>query len=135
MRPSVLPRVTAATAVAAALFAVVLAPRPAVAQGGATVTGTVTSAESRTPIAGARVSIEQPARRAISDEHGKFTLREVPAGSYTVTITALGREPYRGTVAATAGRTATLDASLKQGSLLLSSVVVSATRTATEANK
>src|SRR6185436_17707797 len=123
-----------AAAIASALIAF-FHPTPAAAQGGATIAGTVTTSDTKAPISGARVAIEQPPRLAISDEHGKFKLRELPAGTYTVVATALGREPMRSTVTTSSGQTANLDVSLKQGSLLLSSVVVSATRTATEANQ
>jgi outer membrane receptor protein involved in Fe transport len=125
--------------VSAAFIAVVtlLVPRTTTAQGGGngTISGTITVTESHTPVFGARVAIEQPQRVAISSEHGRYTLREVPAGTYEVTVTAIGRKPWRGNVTTVAGQTASLDVTLEQGSLMLSSVVVSATRTPTEANR
>src|SRR5262249_7950724 len=47
----------------------------------------------------------------------------------------IGRAPDSATVAVTSGGTATHDVALKEGSLLLSSMIVSATRTPVEANK
>jgi iron complex outermembrane receptor protein len=100
-----------------------------------TVRGTVTAADTRTPIMGARVSIMNPERVAISDERGNFTLRDVPAGTYSVFTTAVGRKPDSSSVTVGAGATATLNVGLKEGSLLLSSVIISATRTPIEASK
>src|SRR5690349_4463040 len=108
---------------------------PARAQTTAGVRGTVTAAETRRPLYGARVSVEQPARVAVTDERGAYRLRDLPAGSYVVTVSALGRKPSRSTVQLTAGQSATLDVTLEQGSLLLSSIVTSATRIPTDANK
>ena len=84
---------------------------------------------------GARVSIASPERVAITNENGTYILRDVPAGTYTVLATAIGQKPDSSSVNVTAGSSATLDISLKEGSLLLSSVIVSATRTAVEASK
>lgn len=102
------------------------------AQGG-DVRGVITTAESLSPLQNAHVAILAPARVAISNERGVYTLRDLPAGRYEVLITALGREPHRDSVSVVVGQTTTYDASLTQGSLLLSSVIVSATRSPTEA--
>jgi len=96
------------------------------------VQGTVTGAGA--PVTGARVAIETPARVAISDDRGAYALRGLPAGRYQVVVTALGFEPAVRAVEVSASETSTLDVSLKQGSLMLSSVVTTATRTPTEAN-
>ena len=125
------PIASIALAVAASLFT----PLAASAQRGSSVHGTVTNAETKAPVMGARVSIASPDRVAITNENGTYILRDVPAGTYTVMATAIGRKPDSSSVAVTAGSSATLDISLKEGSLLLSSVIVSATRTAVEASK
>ena len=109
---------------------------PLLAQGRpGSATGIVTSAATKAPIANARVSIERPARVAVTNEKGAFVIRDLPIGTYEMTATAFGRTPVRNTVTVTDGATATVDFSLKSGSLMLSSVVVSATRTATDANQ
>jgi len=100
-----------------------------------TVRGVVTNAETHSPIMGARVAILNPERVAISDGRGAFTLRDVPAGTYSVFTTAVARKPDSSSVTVSGGAAATLNVALKEGSLLLSSVVVSATRTPIEANK
>ena len=97
--------------------------------------GTVTNAETRAPIAGARVAVATPRRIAITDEQGGYVLRALPAGHYSVLATAIGRKPDTSSVSVSAGTAATHDVALGEGSLLLSSVVVSATRTAVDASK
>jgi len=129
-----LKRTAGATVVAS--FVALASPSIAVAQrAGGNVRGTVTNADTRKPVVGARVSILNPQRIAISDERGEFTLRDIPAGTYSIFTSAIGRKTDSTSVSVSAGATATLTIGLKEGSLLLSSVVVSATRTPVEANK
>lgn len=118
---------------AAAVVTVVASPRHAAAQRAGDVHGRVTGASG--PVIGARVAIETPARVAIADDRGDYTLRSLPAGHYEVVVTALGYKPARRGVDVTANQSTTLDLSLEQGSLMLSSIVTTATRTPTEANK
>lgn len=118
---------------AAAVVTVVASPRRAAAQRAGDVHGRVTGASG--PVIGARVAIETPARVAIADDRGDYTLRSLPAGHYEVVVTALGYKPARRGVDVTANQSTTLDLSLEQGSLMLSSIVTTATRTPTEANK
>src|SRR5215213_5341730 len=87
---------------------------PARAQTTAGVHGTVTATETHRPLYGARVSVEQPARVAVTDERGVYRLRDLPTGSYVVIVSALGRKPSRSTVQVTAGQSATLDVSLEE---------------------
>ncbi len=120
---------------ALATLAALVTPPAAWAQRGGNVQGTVTNTETKAPISGARVAIMSPERVAITNEDGKYVLRDIPAGKYTVFTTAIGRKPDSSSVSVSAGSAATLDVSLKEGSLLLSSVIVSATRTPVEASK
>ncbi|HXT18663.1 MAG TPA: TonB-dependent receptor [Gemmatimonadaceae bacterium] len=117
-----------------ALLLVAAAPA-AIAQQTGSIHGTVTSATSHAAIPGARVEIQMPQRIAITDPTGVYLLRDVPAGTYKVFVSAIGRSPDSATVTVTAPNSATLDIALKQGSLMLSSVIVSATRTPVEASK
>ena len=97
--------------------------------------GTVTNAETHAPIAGARVAVATPERIAITGADGEYVLRALPVGRYTVLATAIGRKPDTSSVSVSAASSATHDVALGEGSLLLSSVVVSATRTAVDASK
>lgn len=105
----------------------------AFAQQSGTVEGRVSSAEG--PLQGARVAVDIPPRAAITDAAGEYTLRALPAGRYEVVVTALGYQPVRRAVSVTARQASALDVRLEQGSLMLSSMVTTATRTPTEANK
>src|SRR5689334_8629540 len=107
----------------------------ALGQTGSDIRGTVTASENRGPVIGARVSIAAPERVAISDQRGMYVLRNLPAGTYRVITTAIGRKPDTSSVAVAASRPTSLEISLKEGSLLLSSMIVSATRTPMEASK
>jgi outer membrane receptor protein involved in Fe transport len=104
-------------------------------QRGGDVHGIVTDTRTHTVITGARVAVMTPERVAISDQRGMYTLRDLPPGTYVVMTSAIGRKMDSSTVTITSGGNTTLDVSLKDGSLLLSSVVVSATRTQVEAAK
>ncbi|HEY4132596.1 MAG TPA: TonB-dependent receptor plug domain-containing protein, partial [Gemmatimonadaceae bacterium] len=124
-----------APAAALAAGAMMLAASTASAQKGGNIRGTITSAESHTPLKGARAAINTPARVAIADENGVFVIRDLPPGTYTVLMSAIGHKSDSSRVTVASGSTATGDIALKEGSLLLSSVVVSATRTAVDASK
>ena len=116
-----------------ATIALVVAPYCALAQAGGAVRGRVTSSSG--PVVGAHVAIRIPPRAAITGATGNYELRGVPAGQYEVTVTALGYEPARRSISVSSGQTTGLDVTLEQGSLMLSSVVTTATRLPTEANK
>jgi iron complex outermembrane receptor protein len=116
-----------------AMAGLAVLPRRAEAQRTGDIHGRVTSATGA--VIGARVAIERPARVVIADERGDYTLRSLPAGHYEVVVTALGYRPARRGADVTANQSTTLDLSLEQGSLMLSSVVTTATRTPTEASK
>ena len=119
--------------VALAMSVLVALPRVAYAQRTGDIHGRVSSATGS--VIGARVAIEIPPRVAIVDERGDYTLRGLPAGHYDVVVTALGYKPARRGVDVTGNQSTTLDLSLEQGSLMLSSVVTTATRMPTEASK
>jgi outer membrane receptor protein involved in Fe transport len=123
------------TTAAAALF-VLAAITPVVsAQQGSSIHGTVTNAQTHAPVSRARVSISNPERVTLTDDRGTYLLRDVPAGTYKVYVTALGRRPDSSSVTVSNGASATHDVAMSEGSLLLSSVIVSATRSETEAAK
>ncbi len=121
--------------VSAAATVAVLGTAILPAQQSGDVRGTVTDSRTNTPVNGARVYIAAPERAALTDERGRYVLRGLPAGSYVVTTTSLGRKADSSSVTVSGSSAATLDIALKEGSLLLSSMVVSATRTPTEARK
>jgi len=117
-----------------ALLALMLPlPSVAAAQTGA-IAGTVRRADG-SPIDGARVSVQLPARAATTDQAGRYVLRGLPGGSYRVTVSAIGQRLARRDVSVEAGRTTALDVQLQNGPLMLSGIVTSATRTPAEASR
>lgn len=123
------------TKAAAALIALLGFPPILAAQHNGSIQGTITNAQTHLPIARARVSIVGPERVTLTDDRGTYLLRDVPAGTYKVFVSALGRSPDSSSVTVAAGTAATHDVAMTEGSLLLSSVIVSATRTEVEASK
>lgn len=101
----------------------------------ATVRGIVSAADSKAPVSGATVSIATPWRSALTRDDGSYVLRDLPAGRYEVTATAVGRAPMRATITVSAGQAASLDFALTNGSILLPGFVVSATKQSVEASK
>jgi outer membrane receptor protein involved in Fe transport len=116
-------------------LAVTFLPATAFAQAAGSVSGTVTASDTHAPLNGVRVETSSPARIAITDEHGLYVIRDLTPGAYVITATAIGRKPASATIAILTGATATQDFALATGSLMLSSVVVSATRTPVDASK
>ncbi len=120
--------------VSASVFALVfaVAAAPASSQQGS-LTGTITDAESGVPIAVAAVEIlglSGQGSSALSNASGQFRM-QVPAGRYTLVISALGYQTTRQDgVVVSSGSTTTLDISLTSMALLLNPVVVTASRRA-----
>lgn len=125
----------AAWHMAAAFAATLLAAASLPAQQSGDIKGTVTDVRTQGPVMGARVYIRNPERVAITDERGRYTLRGLPAGRYVVSTTAIGRRADSSDVTVSAGSAAAHDVTMQEGSLLLSSMVVSATRIPVAANK
>src|SRR3982751_290378 len=111
------------------LFVTALAlPSTAFAQTSSLLSGTVTDAATGAALPGVRVGIGGSSRAAITDERGYYRLEGFSAGEYTVTASHLGSEPAAQTIRVPASGVVTANFSLKPGSVLLSDVVVSASR-------
>jgi len=74
-----------------------LCPAAALAQYGS-ITGVVTSAESKKPIAGASVFLSNSSVGTASRDNGAFTLANVRPGQYTLVVSILGFQDYDKTV-------------------------------------
>jgi hypothetical protein len=105
----------------------VVAPVVLHAQGGATITGTVTERGSSTPLQGVQVSITGTKLGAATDAKGSFTIRGLDAGTMKVRAQYIGYEAQEQTVVVGAGATAHLSYSLSRTAITLSGVVVTAT--------
>ena len=128
-----LPRPLRASVVAtSAILVASIAPLALAQQRLGTIHGRITGVSGS--VIGARVAIDIPPRVAVADDRGNYTLRNLPAGGYEIVVTALGYKPARQAVNVIANQSTTVDVTLEQGSLMLSSVVTTATRTPTVAS-
>lgn len=89
-----------------------------------TITGHVVDAENVRPLPGANVRLEETERGAAADAFGRFVLRGVPAGTYTLTATFVGFEQARREVQVEPGQTRTVDFALSEDAAQLAEVVV-----------
>ena len=97
-------------------------------QEGATLTGTVTDAESGGPLPLANVLIVGARRGTTTDENGRFRIEEVEPGTYTVRVSFVGFETAEPRVTLNPGRTATLDVALDPVDMEVSGVTVTGNR-------
>lgn len=68
------------------LTVALIVPGLTLAQNTGTITGTVTDAETGTPLSGATVHVEGTARETATNQDGEYTLFAVPPGTHTVAI-------------------------------------------------
>jgi outer membrane receptor for ferrienterochelin and colicins len=103
-----------------------------VAQTGS-ITGAVRIAGTEAPIPGAVIQVVTPAGgrvgSSLTNQSGRFLITNLPAGSYSVTVTMTGYETGRvDAVQVAAGQTATVSFSLNARAIDLDPLVVSASR-------
>ena len=96
------------------------------AQGG-TITGRVTAQVTGQPLAEARVLGIQTTLAATTGEDGKFTLRNVPAGTVQLQVLRVGYQSVKQTVTVTPGQTTTADFVMQIAVAQLDEVVTTAT--------
>jgi hypothetical protein len=113
----------AAVAAATALF---VGAGRASAQSG-TITGRVTSQATGQPLAEARVLGIQTTLAATTGEDGKFTLRNVPAGTVQLQVLRVGYQSVKQTVTVTAGQSTTADFTMQIAIAQLEEIVTTAT--------
>ena len=78
------------------------------------ITGKVMEAETNSALPGANVVIEGTNRGAATDTKGRFTIFQVPPGTYTIKVSFLGYQDATKEVQVTAGQTVSLDFALKE---------------------
>ncbi len=123
MRRSLVSRVVA---VGALLLSALAGP---VAAQGTTgiVTGTVSSAETKQPLADTRVQVVGTASGAITNAQGQYRITNVAAGQVTLSFTRVGYKAARTRVTIVGGQTTNHDEALNETTLKLSEVVVTGT--------
>ena len=105
-----------------AALALLLSAGAAAAQG--TLTGTVVDADTGEPMIGASVFVTELGTGAATDLDGRYTVRQVPAGSYTVQFSYIGYGAQTvENVQITSGQTTTINITLSIGAELAEVVV------------
>ncbi|WP_118827110.1 SusC/RagA family TonB-linked outer membrane protein [Salinibacter ruber] len=112
-------------------LALLLLPGLAWAQQG-TVTGTVTEAETGSPLPGATVQIVDEGSGAASDAEGQYRIAGVPAGEQTLRVSFVGYQAQERTVNVPEGGTVRVNFQLQTGEAQLEEVTVSAYRPETD---
>ena len=97
-----------------------------------TITGKVSDARSGDALIGANILLRGTKYGAATDLSGKFTIANVPAGTYTIEVRYVGYSPSSRRLTVRAGETITADFRLTPTALGLSEVVVTGTGVATE---
>lgn len=123
----------------AALFLLLLPTALAAQAGTGTITGSVQAADGE-PLAGASVTLGAARQAAVTDTGGRFVLRAVPAGRYTLRVVRVGHVPHERAVIVTADAETALAVVLAPQVVALDGLhvegqrrrVASATRTETE---
>lgn len=119
-----------ALALAFALSLCGFAHRASAQQHGA-IAGTVTNPNGAV-LQGAQISIQNPSLTASTNEQGRYYINDLAPGTYVLTVTYLGLDPFSKNVTVTPGQTSNVDAQLRvanQGE----TVVVTAERASAEA--
>lgn len=106
-----------------------LAGIPLAAQGqGGRITGTV-SDSARRPLENASVGVVGTRHGAITDANGRFSIGDVPVGSYTVRVQRIGNRAHEVPgVSVRAGEAVEVNVTLTAAALQLGGVVISASR-------
>jgi iron complex outermembrane receptor protein len=107
-------------------------PRPALAQGTGTVTGTVTRSGEGSPLASVSVTVRSTGQSAVTGTDGRYTLRRVPEGPQTIVFRWLGYRPTEAETTVEPGGTVTVNVALEPVVLALTELVVSAASRAPE---
>jgi iron complex outermembrane receptor protein len=75
------------------------------------------------------VGLQGQTKGDLTDEQGRFRIRQVAPGEYTIVVSAVGLKTEQRTVTVTAGQTATVDFALTESAAELKEVVVRGNRT------
>ena len=109
-----------------------LAPSGLAAQANGSISGTVTDANRGEPIRGIQARVAGTRSLALTDAEGAYELREVPAGTHTVTFTWIGYRDQLVEVSVSSGQTVSLDVAMEPGPIMLGDVTVTAPSRAPE---
>ena len=95
------------------------------------ITGKITSNRNSEPIPFASVQIMDTQIGVSADANGRFTLKEVPAGRQSLSVSSLGFKIYNAEVDVPSGGEINMEVTLREEHHHLDEVVVTGTRTST----
>jgi TonB-dependent receptor len=112
-----------------------IAARPLAAQDASgRIAGRAVEAEAADhPLQGAVAALDGTPYRAVTDAEGRFLIGPVPAGSYTLTLSYLGRATQRRPVTVAAGQALSVEIAAPAGAVELAGVTVVAARARVQA--
>jgi len=90
--------------------------------------GTIINAEENSPLPGINVGVAGTTLGAATNTDGKFVIENIPVGSHTIKISAVGYEREERNITITEGETSSITVTLERDVLGINEVVVSATR-------
>jgi TonB-linked SusC/RagA family outer membrane protein len=107
-----------------ALLTLFASSAAALAQTGGRIVGTVSAAEGGRPLSGIQVTVSGTTRGAVSDSAGRFSIANVPPGSYTVQARGIGFASANLPASVAAGGVTTANFNLVATAAQLTPVVV-----------
>ena len=116
------------TSVFALLLFILGALAPTVFAATGSISGNVGNAGTGRLLEGAKVELPQLGLSTLTDETGRFSLREVPAGSHEIVATYLGLDALTASVVVASGERATRDFDLTTGVYKLTAFTVTGER-------
>ncbi len=106
------------------ILGVAVLPGPVFGQNTGIVSGQVTDQETSAPLVGVQVFVAGTNLSAVSNTQGRYTIRNVPAGTITVRAVLIGYSQQDAQVTVTAGGTVTADFALRTSAVSLEGIVV-----------
>jgi iron complex outermembrane receptor protein len=115
-------------------FLFMLFATSAFAQSTGSIKGTVQTSDNK-PAEGVSVTVKELKRTTIADNNGVFTIKNIPAGSYTLILTLVGNNDVQQNVTLIDGETASLEIHLSLSNNELNQVVVLSNKSAFKTNR
>lgn len=84
--------------------------------------------ENSEPLQGATISLQGTAYKAITNSDGYYNITNIPAATYTLVVSYVGKESYKQNLTITAGKATSLSLQLNQGQQTLSEITVTGIR-------
>ncbi len=106
------------------LFLLLAVPFVMIAQ--YTISGQIIDAENNQTLPAAHITLDGNFKTSVSDLHGKFFMKNIKRGTYTIKVTYLGYEAFKENVKLT--ENINLKIALKQKAIMEDEVVITATR-------